>query len=88
MKKSSNPTTTPGKPTASGDGQPRPTDHSTTSNDASQLGSPGIPPDQNDHKEDPPVVTTDDITNTVGLLESNNDQDTQLGTVATVTNQP
>ena len=65
----------------------RPIDHSTTSNDAGQLGSPGIPPDQNDHKEDPPVVTTDDTINTVDLLDSNNVQDTQPGTIATVTNQ-
>ena len=49
------PTTTPGTTTASGDGQPRPTDRSTTSNDAGQLGPPGVPPDLNDHKEDPPM---------------------------------
>ena len=33
------------------------------------------------------LVTTDDTTNTVGLLESNIDQDTQPGTFATATNQ-
>ena len=76
MKKSPTPTTTPGTATASGDGQPCPTDRSTTSNDAGQLGPPGIPPDLNNHKEDSPVVTTDDTINTVDLLDLNNIQDT------------
>ena len=51
---------------AFGEGQPRPTDPPTTSNDAGQLGSLGIPPDLNDHKEEPTVATTDKINNTVG----------------------
>ena len=52
------------------------------------LGPPGIPPDLIDHKEDSPVVTTDDTINTADLSYLNNDQNTQSETVATVTNQP
>ena len=88
MKKPITPTTTPGAATTSGDGQPRPTERSTTSNDTGQLGPPGIPPDLNNHKEDSPVVTTDDTINTADLSYLNNDQHTQSETVATVTNQP
>ena len=88
MKKPPPTTTTTGTTTASGDGQPSPTDRSTTSNDAGQLGPPGIPPDLTDHKEDPPVATTTDTINTADLLDSNDDQDNQSGTVVTVTNQP
>ena len=51
MKKPPPTTTTTGKATASGDGQPSPTDRPTTSNDAGQLGPPGIPPDLTDHKQ-------------------------------------
>ena len=88
MKKPITPTTTPEAATTSGDGQPRPTERSTTSNDTGQLGPPGIPPDLNDHKEDSPVVTTDDTINTADLSDLNNDQNTQSETVATtVTNQ-
>ena len=74
MKKPPPTTTTSGMTTASGDGQPRPTDRSTTSNDAGQLGPPGVPPDLNDHKEDPPIVTTNDNINTADLLDLNNER--------------
>ena len=88
MKKPPPTTTTTGTTTASGDGQPSPTDRSTTSNDAGQLGPPGIPPDLTDHKEDLPVATTTDTINNADLLDSNDAQDNQPGTVVTVTNQP
>ena len=73
---------------AFGEGQPRPTDPPTTSNDAGQLGSLGIPPDQNDHTEEPTVVTTDETTKSTGISESNNDQDNQSGIVTAADDPP